>query len=170
MNILPVVAVVVVFFSSAFGADCRYWKAQVDQEADGFDAELDEKQASVIIKGIECLLKEEGNRGPGLVFGSIGPSPVSQTTPPPSVQVSALYYISYLFYGNYGFSDAIALTRIPPRLKKPYDKIIFNSPSDIKTAYRSYRRWFKIVKKIGLDEARRQKLDPLAGSNVEWYH
>ena len=147
--------------------ECQYWKAQVDPKAKEVNYEIDETDERNIIAGIRCLLKQQGNRGNGLIFQS--ESHVSQILPTPSVEISSLYYISHLFYGNYDFARAVALTRSPPKLVGEYSKIEFNSKQDVRKAYLSYRTWFDKVTKLGLDEARKQKLDPLAGSGVSWY-
>jgi hypothetical protein len=130
--------------------------------------ELDRRDPHIVMQGLECLLKEEGNRKPGLNFSPAAGS-VSQTIPVPKAEVSALYYISYLFYGSFDFADVVALTRISAGPEPPNERIVFNSKEDVQRAYKSYRKWFETIKSIGLDEARKQRLDPLAGSDVEWY-
>jgi hypothetical protein len=116
---------------------------------------------------MQCLLSQQGNRKEGL--GQRNENEVSQLLPLPTVEISSLYYISTLFNGSPDFAQAVALIGVPPKTKGEYDRLMFNTPSDIRKAYASYRRWFKRVKTLGLSEARRQKLDPLANSGVRWY-
>jgi len=77
------------------------------------------------------------------------------------VEIAALFYASYIFYGKDWdhFATGIALME---------DRKI-NSPETIKKAYKHYRKWFEKVKEIGLEEARIRGLDPLKGSGIGWY-
>jgi hypothetical protein len=80
--------------------------------------------------------------------------------PQATVELASLYYVSYLFTGNYQHGDGIAL----------WDrKGVINPPGGVDTAYASYRAWFKKVKSVELAEARKQHLDPLEGTNLYWY-
>lgn len=137
---------------------CKYWLSEVDANTE-VSFEIDKDNSNNILKGINCLLKLQGNRADGLFSGATN-NRVSQIFPKASIEVCALYYISYLFYGDWEHANAIALVGED---KKP------NSPKTVKTAFASYRKWFKTVQKIGLEEARKQKLDPLADSGVSWY-
>lgn len=120
-----------------------------------------------MMSGIACLLQQQGKTGVGL-FSGMKPE-TSQFVPMASVEIDALYKISMLFYGNDKFAHAIALVSVPIERHGKYHEYVFNSKKYIKRAFASYRRWFEKVKEIGLEEARKQKLDPLAGSGVRWY-
>src|SRR5205085_3851893 len=110
---------------------------------------------------IEKLLANKGRREKGSGLSAARGLDNSQTFAPPTIEVSSLYYISYLFYGNERFARAIALRNDLD------DKV--NSQRAIKIAYHSYGRWFSKAKKCGLEALRRENLDPLAGSRVYWY-
>ena len=128
---------------------------------------IDETIPSNVVAGIECLLKLEGRKKIGVRSGA--KPEISQRVPEASVEINALYTISELFYHNDDFADAIALVSVPIERHGEYHEYVFNSKKYIKRAFASYRRWFEKVKEIGLEEARKQKLDPLAGSGVTWY-
>lgn len=137
---------------------CKYWYAQVDPSVE-VDFEIDENNPENILKGISCLLGLEGNRSDGLFGGAIK-TRVSQVFPKATVEVCALFYISYLFYGDWEHADGIALSEHGQK---------FQSDKTIKKAFAFCRKWLETVKKIGLEEARKRKLDPLTGSNIHWY-
>lgn len=141
--------------------DCKYWKSMVDPKAVAIDFNIDRNDQRTIINGIECLLKLEGRKGTGVLYG--GREFVSQLIPKATVEINALYQISYLFHGHYDFANAVALYSDQDK------QLVFNSKSVVRRAFKSYRIWFEKVKELGLEEARKQKLDPLAGSGVSWY-
>ncbi len=159
--------ILVAFVSTNAQNDCRYWFDKVDPKSEEVDYELDEENPQNIIKGIECLLTLEGKNREGVRSGS--KPEVSQLVPKASVAINALYQISELFYGNENFASAIALVSEPAETYGEYDRVRFNSKRYAKKAFASYRKWFENVKQIGLDESRRQKLDPLANSGIRWY-
>jgi hypothetical protein len=158
--ILTFVFILLAFVSANAQNDCRYWFVKVDPNSEEVDFKIDEKNPQNIINGIECLLTLEGKRRVGVRYGS-KPN-VSQLVPKASIEINALYKISELFYGNDNFAGAVALIGEDDNLK-------VNSKRYVKKAFASYRKWFEKVKEIGLDEARKQKLDPLANSGVRWY-
>ena len=142
---------------------CIRWQARIDQtlgEMPTYDRpeELTEKETLIFI---ECLLQLEGNRNKASFGGAVrtDASSVPQFTP---VEVAALYYISYLFYQKFDHSNASVVALAD-------DSGEFSSKNSVKKAYKSYRKWFKKVKRMGLNQARQQKLDPLSGSGVAWY-
>jgi hypothetical protein len=137
---------------------CKYWLAQVDPSVE-VDFEVDEDDPENILKGISCLLELEGNRSDGL-FGGATNTRVSQVFPNATVEVCALFYISYLFYGDWEHANGVALREESGNA---------SSDKTVKTAFVTYRRWFDQVKKIGLEEARKKRLDPLSGSGVLWF-
>lgn len=158
--ILTLVLILFAFVSANAQNDCRYWFDKVDPNSEDVAYEIDERNPNNIIKGIECLLTLQGKKKVGVRYGS---KPyVSQFVPKASVEINALYQISELFYGNDNFANAIALVGEDDNLK-------FNSKHYVKKAFVSYRKWFEKLKEIGLDEAHKQKLDPLANSGVRWY-
>ena len=157
------VVVFVAIFSAcnAKAQDCSYWYAAVGVDGVKYRGdEIDEKNPKKIIEGIECLIRLEGDKTNGAFSGATH-FEVSQIFPRATVEICALYYISKLFYEKYDHSDGVALQDIKTRG--------FNSDESVRKAYESYRKWFEKVKEIGLEEARKQKLDPLEGSGVQWY-
>lgn len=154
--------VVLIFSSSkSMAQDCNYWYESVGVESiQNSQIKIDEKDPAQIFNAVECLLKLEGNKSRGAFSGATN-NRVSQLLPKSTVEICALYYISYLFYEKYDHADGVALFDHKSRK--------LNTEKAIEMAYDSYRKWFEKVKEIGLLEARKQKLDPLEGSGVSWY-
>ena len=160
------VVVFVAIFSAcnAKAQDCSYWYAAVGVDGVKYRGdEIDEKDPKKIIEGIECLIRLEGHKTNGAFSGATH-FEVSQIFPRATVEICALYYISKLFYEKYDHANGIAL-----RYKNYEENRTINSDEAVKIAYESYRKWFEKVKEIGIEEARKQKLDPLEGSGVRWY-
>ncbi len=139
----------------------QYWQSKVDATvtAPKNTPEADVTDPQVVMAGIECLLKIEGNKHPAKFSGAVNDE-VSQIFPRATADVAALYYISYLYYQKWEHADAIAL-------RGPDGEV--NKSDDIREAYRSYRKWFKQVKRVGLAKAREMKLEPLKDTKVHWY-
>lgn len=160
LRTLLIIVVITFTNSLLFAHPCSYWIAMIDPNVEKVGFDLDESDPANVMKGIACLLKQQGRKEPGTLYG--GKDYVSQLVPRASVEVNALYRISVLFSGNDNFAQAVALV-------KSGDDQVFNSDRVVKKAFRSYRKWFRKVRKIGLEAARTQRLDPLANSGVEWY-
>ena len=169
MNKLKLFLLVIIFISicsvyEAAAQDCNYWNATVGVKGSNLRrGDKDEKDPANIMEGIECLLKLEGDKSRG-AFG--GTTSLSTAAPMPSstVEICALYYISVLFYGKYNHASAVVL-----RYRNFEENQSFNSDEAVEIAYKSYRKWFEKVKEIGLENARKQKFDPLECSGVRWY-
>jgi|GEM_PF-1324560 len=110
-----------------------------------------------VMAAIGCLLKCKGNKNPAKI-GGVTTIYFSQFYPDASIEVAALYYISYLYKANYTHAMGIALRKDGR----------FNPPGAVEIAYSYYEKWFEKVKKIGLAKARKLKLEPLEGSGVSW--
>ncbi len=140
---------------------CSSWYAKVDSslpiESVKHTHNLEEKE---LLDGIECLMTLEGVRNKAR-FGRAVDSTVSEVLPETPVEVAALFYISYLYYEKWNHASAVTL------INESTAK--YNQPEDVADAYKSYRRWFEEIKRIGLAKAREQKLDPLAYTKVKWY-
>jgi hypothetical protein len=141
----------------------QYWRSKIEKDVKtpaGL-SNIDESNPQAILDGIEYLLRMENNKHLGINSGVLRPE-TSQLFEPATANVNALYYISYLFHQkwNWGYVGAMALQD---------EKGKVNTPQAIKDAYTSYRKWFARIKEIGLDAARKAKLDPLASSKVSWY-
>jgi len=171
MNKLGILFLAVTFItvfsaSNVLAQDCEYWETEVGVDTANYDyrsAKINKKDPKKVMEGIECLLKLEGDKTPGSFSGASSLSgPVNM--PESTVEICALYYISSLFYQKQDHANAIVL-----RYKKYRENSSLNSDEAVKIAFESYRKWFEKVKEIGLEEARKQKLDPLEGSGVRWY-
>jgi hypothetical protein len=146
--------------SSGDAGNCREWNAKVDPRVKGKiavnAANLSEGE---LMTAIGCLLKNQGNREIARIGGATKDI-VSQMFPRATVELASLYCISYLFTGNYQHGEGVALWN---------DHGVINPPGGIESAYKAYAAWFDRVKSMGIAEARKQRLDPLEGTNVRWY-
>ena len=121
----------------------------------------------VVTAAIGCLLELESDVRPTNAMGVtwVGSSLRLDTAP---VNLAALYYISYLYTRNWKHGTAVALRGPGAEYRRSQPKYS-TTQSSIHEAYRAYRRWYSQVKDIGLEEARAERLDPLAGSSLYWY-
>ena len=139
---------------------CQKWNAKVDPGVAGrIVVNVSELSDNEVVAAMECLLKNRGKRETARIYGATH-FDVSQTLPPATIELASLYYISYLFTGNYQHGDGIALWD---------DHGVINPPGSIDHAYDAYKGWFKRVKTLGLVAAKKQHLDPLKGTNLKWY-
>lgn len=139
---------------------CEHWIKEVDPPLGKTNIDADSTLPdNQIIEAITCLLKCEGNKNPARFSGATHVY-ISQIFPQATIEVAALYYITYLFTGRWDHADGIALCD---------NNGTINPPKSIETAYGKYIEWFQKVKSIGIKAAREQKLDPLAGSGIHWY-
>jgi hypothetical protein len=136
--------------------DCVKWIALVDPSLKA-DSTQPGTEAE-ILKAIECLLTCKGRKGQA-AFGGVTRPDVSQMLPPATVEIAALFYISYLFEGRWDHADGVPLR----------DEQRINPPGSVRLAYASYARWFNQVRKLGLAEARGRHLSPLQGTRLSWY-
>jgi hypothetical protein len=142
--------------------DCKYWwsKADLSIQLPKDTPEKDEKDEKNIIEAIDCLLKLKGNTNQTQYSAITNLKYLEAKIPSPTIEVVALYRISALYYQKWRHANAIVLVDKDRRQ---------NTKEAVDAAYKSYEAWFEKVKKIGLEEARKQKLDPLADSDVSWY-
>jgi hypothetical protein len=140
---------------------CQYWGSKIDAELKPLVSaqNIDETNPQMILDGIDCLLHMKGNKHRAKFSGATKPN-VSQLFKPATVEVAALYYISYLYYQKWDHADAIALRDEKGRIDKP---------ESVRQAYQSYKKWFEEVKRVGVVKAREMKLRPLAHTKVHWY-
>lgn len=108
---------------------------------------------------IEYLLTLEGDSHPAEFSGAthVGANSPNVTC---TVEVAALFYISYIFYKNWQHADGVALLAFNKKL---------NDPETIKKAYSYYREWFALVKVIGIDQARELNIGPLDNKDISWW-
>ncbi len=109
--------------------------------------------------GIECLLNLEGNKNAAKFSGANKPY-ISQIFKQATVEVAALYYISYLYTQKWDHADAIFLAN---------DNEEAEEAETTRRAYEAYRVWYKEVKKVGIVKAREKRLNPLKGTGIRWY-
>jgi len=142
--------------------DCKYWWSKVDLniELPKDVPKKDEKDEKNVIEAIGCLLKLKGNTTPTTYSAIINLRYLEAKLPKPTFEIAALNAISEMYYQNRNHANAIVLVDKDRRQ---------NTEESVEAAYKSYEAWFEKVKKIGLEEARKQKLNPLADSGVEWY-
>lgn len=108
---------------------------------------------------IECLLSARGDLSPAR-FGGATKQNVSQVLPPATIELAALYYISYLFSRDWQHASGVALWD---------DKGRINPSGAIPKAYSGYTKWLDRVKAKGLAESRVRRLNPLQGTGLRWY-
>lgn len=138
-----------------------FWLTRVDKTArwPAGQKPLDETDPQNIIKGIDYLLTLRGNKNSARFCGATR-FDVNSPDVPCTVEVAALFYISYLFYQKWDHAHGVAL------IDKEFK---LNRPQAIRKAYYYYQAWFEKVKDIGLEQARQRNLDPLKGTDVRWY-
>ncbi|MEZ5307886.1 MAG: hypothetical protein R2684_12145 [Pyrinomonadaceae bacterium] len=143
---------------------CESWQGLVGGQEKPVQtpSNIDLDNEAEVFEGIECLLKLEGNKSHGTPSGATHMA-VSDILPSAAVEVSALHYISYLYYKRFDYANGVALVLSGDGSND------FNSQEAISLAYKSYREWFVKIKETGLKEAREKKIDPLEGSAVKWY-
>jgi hypothetical protein len=141
---------------------CRYWQSKVDstikmQYPQFVPSQLSEEET---LEAMECLLALEGQKGPASIGGVTRPD-VSQILPPVSIEIGALFYISYLYTGKWdGFASGITLVDKGGK---------WNRPEAVAKAFHYYREWFSQVKSLGLAAVKEKRLSPLDGRDVRWY-
>lgn len=155
----------IVGVSFAYAQDdnlCNCWLAKIDRNVSSKEnckesEDLTDKETLEVMK---CLLNQKGNISPHI--GVVLRNDVSQTFGSSPVEVVALFYVSYLFYRNKDFANAMVLIY-------DYNDEKPNSRKAVKIAHKSYQKWFKKVETLGLKTVRERKLDPLENTKVSWY-
>ena len=159
----------IVFFSTASWAsaqakkvsdECRPWIQKIDPALGkrGFAIQLPVQEQDLLV-AVSCLLKSEGNKGPSQCDMNMTHNGGTDL-PPPTVEVFALYYISFIFEGDWEYAEGIALEDRRGRI---------NPPGSVHTAYVAYRKWFLKVREIGVEQARKEHLKPLDPSGINWF-
>lgn len=143
------------------GGKCSQWTSKIDPTvANPIDSAGGTVRTDQLLDAFRCLLKLKGRKSTSIFSsGTVGLN-LSTRFPAPSVEVAALYYISYLYSENWRHADAIVLVD---------EKGNQNTTDSIVKAFDSYESWLKTVKEVGVDEARKRKLDPLSDSGLRWY-
>lgn len=143
--------------------DCKEWQAAVDPKIESSNPvsvhnPKQMKSNDNVLFGIDCLLQLKGRKHKS-EESQVTDFTLGLRRASPSVEVLALYAVSAIYHENWQHSWAIVLTENGKK----------NKQSTIKKAYKAYQAWFEKVKELGLEEVRRQKLDPLDGTGVRWY-
>ncbi|MBC9931327.1 hypothetical protein [Chitinophaga qingshengii] len=81
-----------------------------------------------------------------------------------AIQVHALFIINQLIFGN-NFSYASC----PVLVSKKDNSEATISGEIIEEAFKSYGKWYKRIRKIGLSQVIARKMMPLDSSTVKWY-
>lgn len=141
---------------------CEVWQAKIDPKIESSDIESwsNPKDDRVIVEAIGCLLKLKGIKRHS-VFPTAGTSienSISHSAP--SVEIAALYYISYIYYQKWDHGFAMILVDKSGK---------HNSKESIKIAYKAYSVWYKKLQKEGTSKMREIKYDPLDGTDIHWY-
>lgn len=158
-------ALSVVIASGAVGKDppdeefCDYWQSKVVVEVPLRGEAFELPSTDELVRVCECLLELRGDSRPAR-FGGARRVDVSEIFGPVSSEIGALYYLSYIFYGDDGFSDAVTLI---DEFGKP------NQARSVDRAFASASQWLEQVSSVGLDEVGLRGLDPLFFTTVTWY-
>lgn len=144
---------------------CYKWQTQVDPKLERIEIDESSLNDNETLEAINCLLSLKGNKNQARFTGYTNVSTNVASTPPrikksASVEIAALYYISYIFYNNWKHAGSVRL----------YDENTeeSNSKRNVKRAFKSYQEWYKRLSEFGLQKAREQKLDPLENSGISW--
>lgn len=140
---------------------CLCWQSLIDpsiRRPEGVKAP-DTKDEQSILEGIDCLLKLEGKKSKSKIAGATSPY-ASQTFGSTSVEVAALYFISYLYYEKWDHALAAQLVK---------DGRFADDKETIQKAYLAYKAWYKEIKKVGIAKAKEIGMNPLKGTGISWY-
>jgi hypothetical protein len=138
---------------------CRDWQLRVAPTTSFFFKGSDDGRQEEIFEAVDCLLKLKGKKY-NSNFGGATRADVSQTFGKTSVEVAALYFITYLVHQKWDYADAPFLVNKKQKL---------NTSKSVNQAYKAYKTWFAKVKEMGLEEARKQNLNPLVNTTIRWY-
>ena len=119
------------------------------------------------LEAIKCLLSAEDDTRTS-VFEMRGNSEWSQMYSAPSVNLAALWTISYIYTSDFNHSLAMALVG-QDAASSDSNGIYVTKQEAVHRAFRAYRVWYEKVKRIGLSRAQADNLDPLEGTGLCWY-
>jgi hypothetical protein len=154
--------------SNAGQDSCRRWRTQVDPGEKRISIEIATLSDNEIEEAIKCLLTLQGQRARARVYGDTRPNynkadGYKPPQNPATIEIAALYYISYLFTNNWEHAASVVLVNDNGEIDEKT-----NTRAIVDRAFKSYREWFQKVNEIGLKKARELKLNPLEGSGVRW--
>lgn len=140
--------------------ECASWNAIADpqrrDEVGSFRLPTD----SEVIEAIECLLSLEGEKRPGRFGGATRADTSAWVEEEATVELDALYTISWIFWQRYDHAGIVALTR---------DGEGLNPPGATAEAFRDVRTWFERLKVEGIEALRLRGDGPLTSGRVRWY-
>jgi hypothetical protein len=140
--------------------ECRPWMQKIDPTLGKDSATQLPAPDQDLLVAVRCLLEAEGNKGPSQCNMNMSHNGGTDL-PPPTVEIYALYYISYIFEGDWEYAVGIALEDRQGRI---------NPPGSAHAAYVAYQKWFVRVKKMGVAQARREHLKPLdRHGDIDWF-
>ncbi|MBL8262570.1 MAG: hypothetical protein JNM58_09100 [Xanthomonadaceae bacterium] len=121
---------------------------------------------------IACLLSAEGNTRLSNVSGATDPR-VSQIVEQTTVEVSALYMVSYVITGNFDHANAVAI-RDPAASDDDEDAVRAvdlraKHKAVMRRAYAAYRSWYADLRKTGWRMMVALRPDPLVEAGLRWY-
>lgn len=142
---------------------CAYWQSMVDPTVKNPGLHNVKDKPENILAAIKCLLALKGKKNEAKIHGATNPYVSDIFLEPCTVEVAALFYATYLFYGRWDYVMAIVLVDTKAGL------FAYNTQYAIDRAYELYNIWYEEILKIGLEKAREIKLDPLKNSEIQWY-
>jgi hypothetical protein len=144
---------------------CYRWRTQVDPIFQRITIDQKTLTDREVEEGIGCLLELKGLKNKARFYGDTRSNynkseGYRYPKKPASIEIVALYYISYLFYDNWEHAGSIAL----------YEEATgkTNTGQIVEKAFESYQKWYKKMLVVGIRSAREKKLDPLEGSGISW--
>lgn len=146
---------------------CYRWQTQIDPSLKRVVINAPTLTVAELQEGIGCLLKLKGKTKKARFTGATRDNYYSSTQyeppkHPATIEIAALYYISYLFYENWEHASSVSL------FDEESEQINSNKKTSVEKAYKSYQKWFEKLKEVGIEKAREQNLDPLSGSGISW--
>lgn len=138
-----------------------FWYSRVAKDAEPLPklTTLDEHNQENILEGINILLSFRGDQKRAKFCGATRMD-VNTPDKPCTVELAALFYISYLYYEKWDHAYGVAL------LDKAGN---MNTPEILSKAYCYYQEWFDEVKKVGIVKARELHIEPLRGKDITWF-
>lgn len=145
----------------ALGADeCAPWRAIADpRRTDEVDSSRLPRDSEVV-EAIRCLLELEGEKSLGRFGGATRDDTSAWAWEEATVELDALYTISWIFWQRYDHAGIVALTR---------DGEGLNPPGATAEAFRDVRTWFERLKVEGIEALRLRGDGPLTSGRVRWY-
>jgi hypothetical protein len=145
----------------ALGADeCASWQAIADpRRTDEVDSSRLPSDSEVV-EAIRCLLELEGDKSPGRFGGATRADTSAWVEEEATVELDALYAISWISWQRYDHAGIVALTR---------DGESLDSPDTVAEAFQDVRSWFERLKLEGIEALRSRGDAPLTSGRVRWY-